>query len=240
MSTENTVFTDLQHSHASRLASITADAFANDLLFKLECPDDDAIDAMKRHDEASFHDITEGNSSPPNIISVCVVADRITGHVLGYAKWTMFDWSHANMTEDPKIGTATRGSDGNDGLDYDVESPPLSSPPAATLYADISATRRLELLSSKGPYICLEVVAVDPTAQRNGVGSMLVRRAQATAADNKLPIFCEVISKIVPFYLRSGFHVVDSLSLPTPDGYDQAAEELTIFYLAFYPERQHT
>jgi len=65
------------------------------------------------------------------------------------------------------------------------------------------------------PHIHLAILGVDPTRQRSGVGSALVRAGLARADAAHLPVYLDTATpENVPYYQRYGFEVICQFDFP--------------------------
>lgn len=65
------------------------------------------------------------------------------------------------------------------------------------------------------PHIHLAILGVDPTHQRSGVGSSLVRSGLARADEADLPVYLDTsVAENVPYYRRFGFDVIAEFDFP--------------------------
>lgn len=72
--------------YTSELSSILVNAFSQDALFNVECPDQDSIDAMRRKIEGDIRNVSK-ETEPHSTASVWDATDTETGQVLGVARW---------------------------------------------------------------------------------------------------------------------------------------------------------
>lgn len=69
-----------------------------------------------------------------------------------------------------------------------------------------------------GPHFYLSALGVEPTRQREGIGTALLRPVLERADDQKLPAYLETATAVnVLIYERVGFGVVQELTLPGTD-----------------------
>lgn len=125
--------------HIPELSSILAKAFSHDPLFKVECPDQDSINAMRRETEHDVQSIL--NETGPHTASVWAATNTLTGQILGFARWT-----HA--VHPP--------------IKHIPNEPSPSSYSAPELYANLSAIKKATLMRS-GPFHCKSFTASSNT-----------------------------------------------------------------------------
>ncbi|CAF3538757.1 hypothetical protein FGSG_09523 [Fusarium graminearum PH-1] len=139
---------------------------------------------------------------------VLVARDPETGKIASFAKW--------NIQRQPRLGEEE---------DHDDEEfPDYCRRQYLGPYAALTKSKRDKVLGEK-PYFHVTYLCTDPEFGGRGAGSTLLRRVQAEAAAENMPVILEATMNAVSFYEKLGYQVQDELEMMLPArGSDEPTE----------------
>ncbi|KAI1065116.1 hypothetical protein LB507_000938 [Fusarium sp. FIESC RH6] len=129
---------------------------------------------------------------------VLVARDIETGKIAGFAKW--------NIQRQPRLGEEDHD---------DEEFPDYCRRQYLGPYAALTKSKRDIVLGEK-PYYHVTYLCTDPDFNGRGIGSTLLRRVQAQAAAENMPVILEATMNAVPFYEKLGYQIREELEMTLP------------------------
>ncbi|OBS19538.1 hypothetical protein FPOA_11264 [Fusarium poae] len=129
---------------------------------------------------------------------VLVARDPKTGKIASFAKW--------NIQRQPRLGEEDHD---------DEEFPDYCRRQYLGPYAALTKSKRDKVLGEK-PYFHVTYLCTDPEFGGRGAGSILLRRVQAEAAAENMPVILEATMNAVSFYEKLGYQIQDKLEMMLP------------------------
>jgi ribosomal protein S18 acetylase RimI-like enzyme len=183
----------LRPERYAEAGALVARAFRNDPAFLYICPDDPEL----RYRQSAWMNERWARVLGP--LGACEISQGGEGVAM---------WVPPSASPDPSLWTQIRT-----GLIWaPLHYRPRQAPRGLRLLADLTARHR----AMECPHWELNILCVDPSAQRSGVGSALVRHGLERADRDGVPAYVITHNPAnVAYYTRFGFEVVQQRSAET-------------------------